>query len=135
MRIIGYGTDPNGVKLSLKGALSHSPFPLVLFYLEIISCLGSINCITYLGKEWLQRVKSRKREFDYCNLPSSKILLISEILVTGDNNVKVTINQFQQVPILNSGPSLMLDSNNRVSPQEESQWLRQILIKDNSLHA
>jgi hypothetical protein len=28
----------------------------------------------------------------------------------------------------------MLDSNNRVSPQEESQWLRQILIKDNSLH-
>jgi hypothetical protein len=106
-----------------------------LFYLEIISFLGSINCITYLGKEWLQRVQSRKREFDYCNLPSSKILLISEILVTCDKNVKVTINQLQQVPVLNSGPSLVLDSNNRVSPHEESQWLRQILIKDNSLHA
>ena len=53
-----------------------------------------------------------EREFHNGNFSALQILLIAEVLICGEENVKLAIDQGNQLAILNPCPTLILNSDN-----------------------
>jgi hypothetical protein len=48
-------------------------------------------------------------EFENSNASSKKVLLVTNVLIRGDEKVKLTLGTLQQIAVLNPTPALVLN--------------------------
>ena len=68
-------------------------------------------------------------EFQDGYFPSSQILLIAEILIRSNEEIKLPFGQFEKLSILDSRPSLFVGMGTCVSLQQSAQRPRNALIE------
>ena len=61
-------------------------------------------------------------------------MLISQILVSRDEHVEESVDQPEELSILNARPSLMLHGHNFVIPKLNPEGVREGLVKNDPLH-
>lgn len=84
---------------------------------NLLNPLTNLNVITGYGIEdgradlvqiRLQRLEAGERQFDDCDLPGFDPLLVTQVLVAGDEYIEATVYQADQFAVLFSRPSLEL---------------------------
>ena len=73
--------------------------------LDVITCYGIEDGRADLVQIRLQRSEAGERQFDDYDLPGFDPLLVTQVLVTGDEYIEAAVDQADQFAILFSRPS------------------------------
>ena len=94
-----------------------SKIPADLFlkcYFKVAGLRGFGDGLFYLRNEVFQKGKTVGRKLKDCNFSVHQILLVTQVFVRGQKNVKISFHFLDEIPILNAVPAKRLDCMNLV---------------------
>lgn len=106
-----------------------------LLDLDVFAIAGGFNSCLDLRHEREQRLESGEGKLNDRNLPSAKVLLIPQILVGRDEHVKRSVDELEKISVLDARPPQILHSHNFVVCKLKSEGMREVLVKNDLLHA